>query len=231
MIDLAIGIKARREAFNKGGDISLFNDLFYVTDLEIGHYCHSIDDKRDLTGFKYEQDYYLNGSEKLAVKKRFKEIVLDNGDVELLIYFDYYNWGKYNNGSWIQDIVYTKIENKSFKYRSKKLNDRRIGQRRSSINDMRSLGVRFETMTSFFPQLIGYEDRMKRVSSKYQSEINLFITDNSDDFKNALLSDLANENTDPQLLEDLNIQVPTGDYLSDGTPVMVKTYEGIMARL
>ena len=227
---LSIGIYAKSIARSLGEDVNVFSSLGHVINLPISHYCYSGDDKRDEKGFKYEQDYYINGSKVLAVKKRFEEEILEDGRLSLTISFDYYNPVSYNNlgEELAQDVVFTKKVIKIFS--GKQLFNRRRKQREYSIQDLESLGFKFESLgasNESFSFLIGYESRMKRIFEFFQLEIGRYISTNSEDFKNGILSAIQGSNT--QLIEDLNFLVPM--FNADGSITMIETWKGIYSRL
>jgi len=149
----------------------------------------------------------------------------------LRIYFDYYSWSYQEtvDSEMKQDIVITKAKTSFFQADSKKLISRRTNQRKKSIDDLKLLGARFESMSGSFPHLTGYQERMKRLFSHFQLEIQRFEETDSFDFKNAILTELQGSNT--QIIEDLLTLVPSGLFNEDGTPIMVETYKGIMQRL
>lgn len=233
-MSLAIGLYAKNQAKSLGEKVSNnFMSLLNVTSLEIGHYCYGGDDLRDKRGFKYEQDYFINGTEMKAVKKRFTEEMLSNGRLCLHIYFDYYKWPTYNeSGEFVnQEIGHTKFIKKIFS--GKQLSNRRRNQRRYSIDDLKSLGAKFESLGAsgipIFSHLVGYEARMQRIFASFQLEIQRFEDTNSSDFKNAIESALSGNNE--QLKQDLNTLVPTEFKNDDGSPVFVPTHMGITQRL
>lgn len=233
---LAIGIYAKDQHRDLGGDLNKFTDLDYVLDLPIGHYCYSGDDKRNEFGFKYQQDYYVNSNdvEIKAVTKKFQEIETEvNGKVklELKVTFDYYDWPIYNeSGDFVSQEVGA-IKEVTRKFSDKQLFNRRRKQREYSIQDLESLGFKFEeygeAYPTVYPQLIGYQSKMALIFKTFQLEIGSFISTKSDDFKNGILSSLSGGSL--ELIEALNTLVPTIG--PDGSPTLIETWKGIYARL
>jgi len=71
----ALGLYARSVYKQlEGKDSEKFDEISYILDLPIDHYCYSKDESRTTKGFKYEQVYYLNGSDIKAVTKRFEDL-------------------------------------------------------------------------------------------------------------------------------------------------------------
>lgn len=236
-MNIAIGLYVKN-IHRELGDTNLrqFSNTAFVLDLPINHHCYSGDDDRDERGFKLKEDFFLRGTNILAITKRFEEnevTEVENGRTKQVIvlttFFDYYGWPYIDQeGNNQQDLTITKQSETKYEFGSKSLNTKRIEERESSIDDMRSLGAKFEGLSSIIPHLVGYEQRMQRIDAFFQLEIGRFISTGSNDFKNAIVDTLNGE--DEVIKADLNTLVPFGEDEQGGI-IFVATHEGITRRL